>query len=80
MVKPPVPAEPVLTGTRKTLIEQQGEVGVKDPSTHAARQVRELDTFAAGMAAKKKACLDQIEHDRRELAYLDSKIANESKK
>lgn len=42
MVKPPVTAEPVLTGTRKTLIEQQGEVGVKDPSTHAARQVGEI--------------------------------------
>lgn len=39
MVKPPMPSEPILTGVRKTLVEQQGEVTVKDPSTHAARQV-----------------------------------------
>lgn len=39
MVKPPASAEPALTGTRKTLIQQQSEVTVKDPSTHASRQV-----------------------------------------
>lgn len=42
MVKPvAVPSEPILTGSvRKTLLQQQSEVTVKDPSTHAARQVR----------------------------------------
>lgn len=43
-------------------------------------QVRELDKFAAGMAAKKKACLDQIEKDKKELAYVDAQIGNEAKK
>lgn len=80
MVKPPVSAEPVLTGTRKTLVQQQGEVTVKDPSTHASRQVRELDRFAGAMTAKKKACLEQTERDQKELMYLDSRIAHEAKK
>lgn len=39
MVKPPLPLEPVLTGVRKTLLQQQGEVTVKDPATHSSRQV-----------------------------------------
>lgn len=44
MVKPVVvPSEPILTGSvRKTLLQQQSEVTVKDPSTHASRQVRRL--------------------------------------
>eukprot|EP00903_Cladosiphon_okamuranus_P019819 g18216.t1 len=80
-MKPPSPSEPILTGKlRKTLLQQQTEYTVRDPSTHAARQVRELDTFAGGMAAKKKACLDQIERDRQELAYIDGKINSEARK
>lgn len=43
-------------------------------------QVRELDTFAGSMSAKKKACLDQIDKDRQELAYVDSQINSETKK
>lgn len=43
-------------------------------------QVRELDTFAGSMAAKKKACLDQIEKDRQELGYIESQISSEAKK
>ena len=43
-------------------------------------QVRELDTFAGGMAAKKKACLDQINKDRQELVYIDGKINSEARK
>lgn len=45
MVKPPqggtLPSESTLTGMRKTLVQQQGEVTLKDPTTHAARQVHE---------------------------------------
>lgn len=48
--------------------------------SRALIQVRELDTFAGGMAAKKKACLDQIDKDRQELAYIDSKISSEARK
>lgn len=43
-------------------------------------QVSELDKFAGGMAAKKKACLEQIEKDRTELAHLDKQIGNEARK
>ncbi|CAN0515711.1 unnamed protein product [Ectocarpus sp. 12 AP-2014] len=76
-----VPSEPVLTGSvRKTLLQQQTEYTVRDPSTHAARQVRELDTFAGSMGAKKRACLEQIEKDRQELGYIDSQINSEARK
>lgn len=43
-------------------------------------QVRELDKFAGGMAAKKKACLDQIDKDRRELAHVTTQLENEGRK
>lgn len=43
-------------------------------------QVRELDKFAGGMAAKKKACLDQIEKDRKELAHVTAQLDNEGRK
>lgn len=43
-------------------------------------QVRELDKFAGGMAAKKKACLDQIDKDRKELAHVNTQLSNEGRK
>lgn len=56
------------------------DVRVCIPSGALWSQVRELDTFAGSMAAKKKACLDQIDKDRQELAYIDIQINSETRK
>ena len=53
---------------RKTLLQLQGEVEVKDPSSHAKKQVAELDKTAKKSLAKRKACTDQIAADKKELA------------
>lgn len=65
------------TGTkpRKTLIQLQGEFGVKDPSAHAKRQVGELDKTAARSLAKRKFVTDQMASDTKELKHIDEEIA-----
>lgn len=60
---------------RKTLLQLQGEVEVKDPSSHAKKQVAELDKTAKKSLAKRKACTDQIAADKKELERLDKQIA-----
>ena len=42
--------------------------------------MRNLDNIAKAMATKKRAVRDQVEIDRKELAYIDSQIGTESKK
>lgn len=59
---------------RKTLMQRVAEVQVRDPSEHAKRQVSELDKTAKHSAAKRKACEDQMEADRKELAQIQDQI------
>lgn len=60
---------------RKTLLQLQGEVEVKDPSAHAKKQVAELDKTAKTSLSKRKACNDQILTDKKELERLEEQIA-----
>jgi len=57
-----------------TLVEQQSLVQVRDPSSHAKRQVSELDKTAKRSLAKRKACNDQIEADKKELEEINHQI------
>ena len=59
---------------RMTLVEQQGLIGVADPSAHAKRQVSELDKTAKKSKEKRKLCNEQMAADTKELAYLDEQI------
>jgi hypothetical protein len=59
---------------RKTLMQRVAEVQVRDPSEHAKRQVSELDKTAKHSAAKRKAYVDQMEADRKELAQIQDQI------
>ena len=58
-----------------TLVEQQGLIKVRDPSQHAKRQVGELDKTAKRSLAKRKACNDQLESDKKELEHINQQIA-----
>ena len=60
---------------RKTLLQLQGEVTVKDPSAHAKKQVAELDKTAKKSLAKRKACNEQLASDRKEIERLEVQIA-----
>ena len=60
---------------RKTLLQLQSEVTVKDPSAHAKKQVAELDKTAKKSLAKRKACNEQLASDRKEIARLEQQIA-----
>ena len=62
-------------GNRISLVQQQTLVGVKDPSEHARRQVKELDKTAKKSKDKKKATLEQIEADKKEIAQIDARLA-----
>lgn len=60
---------------RKTLLQLQSEVTVKDPSSHAKSQVAELDKTAKKSLAKRKACNEQIADDKKEIGLLEIQIA-----
>ena len=60
---------------RKTLLQLQSEVTVKDPSAHAKKQVSELDKTAKRSLAKRKACNEQLASDKAEISYLEHQIA-----
>ena len=62
-------------GNRISLVTQQTMVGVKDPSDHARRQVKELDKTAKKSKDKRKATLEQIEADKKEIAQIDKRLA-----
>jgi len=59
---------------RKTLVQQQSEMTVKDPSEHAKRQVGELDKTAKKSLAKRKACNDQLEADAKEIEKINIQL------
>ena len=59
---------------RKTLLQLQSEVTVKDPSAHAKKQVAELDRTAKKSLAKRKACNEQLAADKREIERLKQQI------
>jgi septal ring factor EnvC (AmiA/AmiB activator) len=48
---------------------------VKDPSEHAKRQVAELDKTAKRSKEKKKAMLEQVDSDTKEIARIDEQLA-----
>ena len=60
---------------RLTLVEQQALVGVKDPSDHARRQVKELDKTASKSKGKRQATMEQIESDKKELKRIETRLA-----
>ena len=62
-------------GNRISLVTQQTMVGVKDPSEHARRQVKELDKTAKKSKDKRKAMLEQIVADKKEIAQIDKRLA-----
>lgn len=60
---------------RKTLVEQAGEVQVRDPAAHARKAVSELDKTAKNSLLKRKACKTQLEEDSKELHHVEEQIA-----
>ena len=48
---------------------------MKDPSEHAKRQVAELDKTAKRSKEKKKAMLEQVDSDTKEIARIDEQLA-----
>jgi DNA repair ATPase RecN len=62
-------------GKRLTLVHQQTLVGVKDPSDHARRQVKELDKTATKSKSKRQATFDQIEADKKEIRQIEARLA-----
>ena len=62
-------------GKRLTLVQQQTLVGVKDPSDHARRQVKELDKTASKSKYKRQATMEQIEADKKEIKRIDVQLA-----
>ena len=60
---------------RKTLVQLQSEIGVRDPAAHAKLQVEELDKTAKASQLKRKKCNEQIEADKKEIENLNEQIA-----
>lgn len=60
---------------RLTLVQQQSLIGVKDPSDHARRQVKELDKTASKSKGKRQATMEQIESDKKELKRIEMRLA-----
>jgi hypothetical protein len=59
---------------RKTLVDLQAEVGVKDPSTHAKRQVAEQNKAALRSLAQRKAKGEAMIADKKELKHIEDEI------
>lgn len=59
---------------RKTLVELQSETTVRDPAAHSKHQITELDKTAQRSLAKRKACAEQIEADKKELLHIEEQI------
>jgi DNA repair ATPase RecN len=59
---------------RTTLVQQAGIVHIRDPEAHTRHQVSELDKSAKSSMMKKKAKLDQIESDAKEIAQIDEQV------
>jgi len=68
-------SSPAGKAPRKSLLQLQGEVTVKDPSVNARRQVSELDKTAKKSLDKRKACNEQTTADRKEIEQLTLQIA-----
>jgi hypothetical protein len=59
---------------RKTLVQIQGEMGVRDPFGYANSQVRELEMTAMKSKIKKVSKLEEIEKAKVDLNILDQQI------
>ena len=59
---------------RKSLIQLTSETKVRDPAAHARHQVVELDKTAKRSQARRKACHDSIEADKKEILHIDEQI------
>lgn len=59
---------------RKSLIQLTSETKVRDPAAHARHQVVELDKTAKRSQARRKACHDSIEADKKEISHIDEQI------
>ena len=61
-------------GKRISLVEQQTTFGVKDPSEHAKRQVKDLDKTAKKSKDRRKKCEEQMERDKKEIAQINKRL------
>lgn len=61
-------------GKRVSLVEQQTTFGVKDPSDHAKRQVKELDKTAKKSKDRRKKCEEQMANDKKEIAQINKRL------
>mmetsp|Transcript_22148 Transcript_22148/g.34793 ORF Transcript_22148/g.34793 Transcript_22148/m.34793 type:complete len:206 (-) Transcript_22148:139-756(-) len=61
---------------RRTLVEQQKDVGVRDPSGFAEMKIRHLDKDAHKMRQRYKEVERQMEADAKEIGHIDAQIAN----
>ena len=59
---------------RKTLVEQAGEINIRDPAQHTRHQVNELDKQAKSSMMKRKSRLEQIDVDNKEIAHINDEI------
>lgn len=64
---------------RKSLIQLTSETKVRDPAAHARHQVVELDKTAKRSQARRKACHDSIEADKKEISHIDEQIRRYTK-
>jgi hypothetical protein len=60
---------------RRTILEQAGDIKIRDPAAFSRHQVSELDKTAKNSMLKRKICQDQIESDTREIEHIDAQIA-----
>mmetsp|Transcript_2015 Transcript_2015/g.2617 ORF Transcript_2015/g.2617 Transcript_2015/m.2617 type:complete len:206 (+) Transcript_2015:156-773(+) len=60
---------------RKTLVQQQGDVGVRDPAGFAEMKIRHLDKDAHKWRQKYKEVQRQMEADYKEIGHIDDQIS-----
>lgn len=63
-----------MTESRKSLVERQGEMGVRDPFAYANNQVKELETSTLQSRAKKRAKEEAIDRAREELLQVERQL------
>lgn len=67
-------AKKAIENARKTLVQQQTEVGPADPAALAEMQVKNLDKFAKKLKKQYKDALDQNTDAKKELVFIDEKL------
>ena len=68
-------AKKAIANARKTLIEQQTEIGPADPAALAEMQVKNLDKFAKKLKKQYQDAIDQNIDAKKEIEFIDNKLA-----